>query len=131
MIIEYMRIDCKKDIYYCILTIRNIPFQYASPKLLSIASSLGPFSGDENRLPANEISLPSWQTKFLDGLNRWTYKQYINMTLGCGPLPVTVTTRIIAFLIGNPYKPAFATVTGRGPPLKYDHFASPKVARIS
>ena len=34
---------------------------------------------------------------------------------GCGPLPVTVTTRIITFLIGNPYKPSFATVTGRGP----------------
>ena len=25
--------------------------------------------------------------------------------LGCGPLPVTVTTRTITFLIGNPYKP--------------------------
>ena len=30
------------------------------------------------------------------------------------PLPVTVTTRIITFLVGNPYKPSFATVTGWG-----------------
>ena len=29
-------------------------------------------------------------------------------------LPVTVTTRIITFLVGNPYEPSFATVTGRG-----------------
>ena len=29
--------------------------------------------------------------------------------------PVTVTTRIITFLVGNPYKPLFATVTGMGP----------------
>ena len=28
--------------------------------------------------------------------------------------PVTVTTRIITFLVGNPYKPSFATVTGWG-----------------
>ena len=34
---------------------------------------------------------------------------------GCGPFPVTVTTRIATFLVGNPYKPSFATVTGRGP----------------
>ena len=33
---------------------------------------------------------------------------------GLSPLPVTVTTRIIAFLVGDPYKPSFATVTGRG-----------------
>ena len=30
------------------------------------------------------------------------------------PLPVTVTSGIITFLLGNPYKPSFATVTGRG-----------------
>ena len=32
--------------------------------------------------------------------------------IGCGPLPVTVTTRIITFLVGDPYKPSFPTVTG-------------------
>ena len=35
--------------------------------------------------------------------------------IGCGPLPVTVTTRIMTFLAGDPYKPSFPTVTGRGP----------------
>ena len=30
------------------------------------------------------------------------------------PFPVTVTTRNIPFLVGDPYKPSFATVTGRG-----------------
>ena len=28
---------------------------------------------------------------------------------------VTVTTRILTFVVGNPHKPSFATVTGRGP----------------
>ena len=35
--------------------------------------------------------------------------------LGCGPLTVTVTTRIITFLVGDPYKPSLTTVTVRGP----------------
>ena len=43
------------------------------------------------------------------------YTIYIRST----PHPVTVTTRIITFLVGNPYKPSFATVTGRGVDLKY------------
>ena len=34
--------------------------------------------------------------------------------LGLSPCPVTVTTRIITFLVGNPYKHSFVTVTGRG-----------------
>ena len=33
---------------------------------------------------------------------------------GTTPHPVTVTTRIIPFLVGNPYKPSFLTVTGWG-----------------
>ena len=37
------------------------------------------------------------------------------ISLGVAPLPVTVTTRIITFLVGDPYKPSFPTVTGRGP----------------
>ena len=40
-------------------------------------------------------------------------KQQFN--LGCGPHRVTVTTRIIPFLVGNPYKSSCVTVTGRGP----------------
>ena len=39
--------------------------------------------------------------------------------LGCGPLTVTVTTRIITFLVGDPYKPSFITVTVRGPYPRY------------
>ncbi len=36
------------------------------------------------------------------------------MSFGLSPLPVIVTTGIIIFLVGDPYKPSFATVTGRG-----------------
>ena len=39
--------------------------------------------------------------------------------LGVSPLTVTVTTRIITFLVGDPYKPAFTTVTVRGPYPRY------------
>ena len=39
--------------------------------------------------------------------------------VGSTPHPVTVTTRIIPFLIGNPYKPSFVTVTGWGVDQKY------------
>ena len=34
----------------------------------------------------------------------WTLYRY---NLGLSPLPVTVTTRIITFLVGDPYKPSF------------------------
>ncbi len=34
--------------------------------------------------------------------------------VGTTPHPVTVTTRISPFLVGNPYKPSFVTVTGWG-----------------
>ena len=36
------------------------------------------------------------------------------LLFGLSPWPATVTTRIILFLVGDPYKPSFATVTGRG-----------------
>ena len=42
--------------------------------------------------------------------------------------PVTVTTRIIPFLVGNPYKPSFETVTGWGVDLTY--IASQNPARF-
>ena len=38
----------------------------------------------------------------------------INLWIGLSPFPVIVTTRIITFLVGNPYKPSFATITGKG-----------------
>ena len=37
------------------------------------------------------------------------------------PNPAPVTTRIIPFLAGNPYKPPFVTVTGWGVDLMYIH----------
>ena len=43
----------------------------------------------------------------------------IEVYLRSTPHPVTVTTRIITFLVGNPYKPSFATVTGWGVDLRY------------
>ena len=42
------------------------------------------------------------------------YIIYIYIYIRSTPHPVTVTTRIITFLVGNPYKPSFATVTGWG-----------------
>ena len=39
--------------------------------------------------------------------------------LGTTPHPVTVTTRIMQFLVGNPYKPSFVTVTGWGVDRRY------------
>ncbi len=41
-------------------------------------------------------------------------RKHWNILFRSTPLPVTVTTRIITFLVGDPYKPSFATVTGRG-----------------
>ena len=36
------------------------------------------------------------------------------LLVGLSPCPVTVTTRVVMFLVGDPYKPSFATVTGTG-----------------
>ncbi len=40
---------------------------------------------------------------------------------GLSPCPVTVTTRTITFLVGNPYKPSFVTVTGSTEHLLTNH----------
>ncbi len=37
-----------------------------------------------------------------------------NVWFGWSPFPVIVTTRIITFLVGNPYKPSFPLLLGRG-----------------
>ena len=50
-------------------------------------------------------------------------RQYFHnwLYLGLSPCPVTVTTRITTFLVGNPEKnPSFATVTGRGDNPRYN-----------
>ena len=44
----------------------------------------------------------------------WKAGKTVDVYIRSTPHPVTVTTRIITFLVGNPYKPSFATVTGRG-----------------
>ena len=38
----------------------------------------------------------------------------IVLYIGLSPFPVIVTTRIITFLVGDSYKPSFATITGKG-----------------
>ncbi len=52
-----------------------------------------------------------WQQ--LDSL-WWAQILTVTVYVRSTPHPVTVTTRIITFLVGNPYKPSFATVTGWG-----------------
>ena len=37
-----------------------------------------------------------------------------SLWVGLSPLPVTVTTRIVPFLVGNPYKPSFPLSLGGG-----------------
>ena len=49
----------------------------------------------------------------------WLLRIYRGLYFGYGPFPATVTTRIITCLVGNPYKPLFATVTGKGPHPNY------------
>ncbi len=39
---------------------------------------------------------------------------YIYIDIGLSPFSVIVTTRIVSCLVGNPYKPSFATITGKG-----------------
>ena len=47
--------------------------------------------------------------------------------LGLPPHPLTVTTRIITFLVGNPYKPSFVTVAGWGVDRSYIYTGRTKV----
>ena len=45
---------------------------------------------------------------------KWQVKILVPDPLELPPPPVTVTTRNIPVLVGNPYKPSFVTVTGWG-----------------
>ena len=56
---------------------------------------------------AMEVQLHHTEKDFFKAEKKGVY-------LGLSPIPVTVTTRIITFLVGDPYKHSFATVTGRG-----------------
>ena len=77
-----------------------------------------PWKGDEQSAPVSVVGVTHpnvcilWVVpppSFCDIL-LFYYLIYLRST----PHPVTVTTRIITFLVGNPYKPSFATVTGWG-----------------
>ncbi len=52
---------------------------------------------------------------FHEKASKWWFQ------IGTTPHPVAVTTRIITFLIGNPYKPSFVTVTGWGVDLSFKY----------
>ena len=43
----------------------------------------------------------------------WRFQRFFNSWLGLSP-PVRVTTRIITFWVGNPYKPSFPLLLGGG-----------------
>ena len=69
---------------------------------------------------------PIWRSAyFSDGLVRFNHHLDLDVKwwifivtswlIACGPLPVTVTARIITISVGDPYEPSFTTVTGRGP----------------
>ncbi len=48
---------------------------------------------------------------------RWKLGSMVRISglyLGLSPLAVRVTTRIITFLVGNPYKPSFPLLLGGG-----------------
>ena len=45
---------------------------------------------------------------------QWSITIFNRKYIGLSPLPVRVTTRIITFLVGNPYKPSFPLLLGGG-----------------
>ena len=49
---------------------------------------------------------------FLSGPLQMSENKWVKV--GFSPFPVIVTTRIITFLVGNPYKPSFPLLLGRG-----------------
>ena len=55
----------------------------------------------------------------------------ILMNVGLSPLPVRVTTRIITFLVGNPYKPSFPLLLGGGTTQDECVFKVPSTRHIS
>ena len=47
------------------------------------------------------------------------------------PFPVIVTTRIVTFLVGDPYKPSFATITGKGDNPRYHQIKGPRFTQAT
>ena len=54
------------------------------------------------------------------------FHMYFCMYVGCGPFPVTVTTRTITFLVGNPYI-FFTYILGMAPSHCYWEGATPNI----
>ena len=82
-----------------------------SPKLMNLNSQC---QASSTSCCWGDPFLP-WQCR---GANSWIVFAHLG-TYWVVPLPVTVTTKIITFLVGDPYKPSFATVTGRGDNPRY------------
>ena len=62
----------------------------------------------------------------IEGVWTLVWTSVTELYLRSTPHPVTVTTRIITFLVGKPYKPPFATVTGWGVDPNYILDLSPR-----
>ena len=82
-----------------------------------VALPLFLFGGGDLNLPS--LSWTIWALGCAEGWREKAEQPVISF--GYGLFPVTVTTRIIPFLVGNPNKPFFATVTGKGPRPTYHH----------
>ena len=66
-------------------------------------------------------SIEQWGRYFLAKLGGQAYfcLPEMRVSLGLSPFPVIVTTRIISCLVGDSYKPSFATITGKGDNPRY------------
>ncbi len=90
------------------------------------------FQNSGNQIPKlNRLNLPRVHPGKGFASNGFLINLSTCTNLGCGPLTVTVTTKIITCLIGNPYKSSFTTVTVRGPhPIPTTFFASPFLVEL-
>ena len=93
-------------VYTYFILVKSRVFLQAVNRYQVIESSLQ--IADRWRSPATQTS------KFRVTCSLTIQKKGSAYTLGCPPRPVTVTTRIITRVVGNPFKSSFATVTGRG-----------------
>ena len=107
----------KTDMFFFSATRKNIGMSLTEPKPETETRST----------PSTEATVPkprychTWglvgettrQARRVEDGDRWWFSTLPGTlnNLRSTPHPVTVTTRIITFLVGNPYKPSFATVT--------------------
>ena len=104
---------------------RRPSFFFPLPRCICLPFEV--FWADNVDLPSNEwrllgdlfVDTPGYhlcetQIQFSVGCSNQLQSTCCMSFVGLSPHPVTVTTRIITCLIGNPYKPSFVTVTGWG-----------------